>query len=247
MITIKSNEQIALMRAANIIVRDALKLAEDNIKIGVTTKQIDKLLYDYITKCKARPTFLGYGGFPATVCASVNEQVIHGIPNSRYLEEGDIVSIDVGAVLDGWQGDAARTFAVGKITPINQKLIDVTRESFFKGVATLREGARLGDLGAAIQNHAESNGFYVIKKYVGHGIGTEMHEDPAVPNYGRAGHGLRLKAGMTLAIEPMIAIGTDDIEVLSDNWTVVTKDGQCAAHYENTVLITDDGCEILSL
>lgn len=247
MITIKSKEQIDLMRKANKIVSDVLKLISESIRVGITTKQLDKIAHDYIIACNAIPSFLGYGGFPASICASINEQVVHGIPSERKLEEGDIISIDVGAIYEGWHGDAARTFPVGKITPIKQKLIDVTKESFFKAMEVIHEGARLGDIGNAVQSHAEMNGFSVVRALVGHGIGCKMHEDPQVPNYGKNGRGLRLKRNMTLAIEPMINQGTYDVAQLSDGWTVVTLDKLPSAHYENTVVITDNGVEILSL
>lgn len=248
MVTVKTAEEIGLMRKANQIVRDSLSLIEEKIKPGMTTKQLDKMVYDYITGCGAVPSFLGYEGYPASACISIDEEVVHGIPSAkRYIEEGQIVSVDIGSIYKGYNGDAARTFAVGKISDEKQKLIDVTRQSFFEGVKILREGARLGDLGHAIQSYVESNGFSVVRALVGHGIGTDMHEDPEVPNYGRPGHGLRLKANMTIAIEPMVNAGTYDVLMLDDGWTVVTADGKPSAHYENTVAITEDGVEILSL
>ena len=248
MITVKTAEEIGLMRKANQIVRDSLSLIEEKIKPGMTTKQLDKMVYDYITGCGATPSFLGYEGYPASACISIDEEVVHGIPSAkRYIEEGQIVSVDIGSIFKGYNGDAARTFAVGKISDEKQKLIDVTRQSFFEGVKILREGVRLGDLGHAIQSYVEENGFSVVRALVGHGIGTDMHEDPEVPNYGRPGHGLRLKANMTIAIEPMVNAGTYDVLMLDDGWTVVTADGKPSAHYENTVAITEDGVEILSL
>ncbi len=248
MVTVKTAEEIGLMRKANQIVRDSLSLIEEKIKPGMTTKQLDKMVYDYITGCGAKPSFLGYEGYPASACISIDEEVVHGIPSAkRYIEEGQIVSVDIGSIFKGYNGDAARTFAVGKISDEKQKLIDVTRQSFFEGVKILREGVRLGDLGHAIQSYVEENGFSVVRALVGHGIGTDMHEDPEVPNYGRPGHGLRLKANMTIAIEPMVNAGTYDVLMLDDGWTVVTADGKPSAHYENTVAITEDGVEILSL
>lgn len=248
MITIKSSLELELMRKANAIVGDVLELMRESVRPGVTTYELDKIAHDYIVKSGAKPSFLGYGGFPASICASVNEEVIHGIPSkSRVLQEGDIVSIDVGTIYKGYNGDAARTFAVGAVDEQKQKLMRVTEESFFKGIEILKDGVRLGDLGHAIQSHAETNGFSIVRDYVGHGIGQNMHEDPQIPNYGRAGHGLRVKAGMTLAIEPMINAGNYAVEVLEDGWTVVTVDGLPSAHYENTVAVTDDGVEILSL
>lgn len=248
MITIKSSLELELMRKANAIVGDVLELMRESIRAGITTYELDKIAHDYIVKSGAKPSFLGYGGFPASICASVNEEVIHGIPSkSRVLQEGDIVSIDVGTIYKGYNGDAARTFAVGVVDEQKQKLMRVTEESFFKGIEILKDGVRLGDLGHAIQSHAETNGFSIVRDYVGHGIGQNMHEDPQIPNYGRAGHGLRVKTGMTLAIEPMINAGNYAVEVLDDGWTVVTVDGLPSAHYENTVAVTDDGVEILSL
>lgn len=248
MITIKSSLELELMRKANAIVGDVLELMRESIRAGITTYELDKIAHEYIVQSGAKPSFLGYGGFPASICASVNEEVIHGIPSkSRVLQEGDIVSIDVGTIYKGYNGDAARTFAVGVVDEQKQKLMHVTEESFFKGIEILKDGVRLGDLGHAIQSHAETNGFSIVRDYVGHGIGQNMHEDPQIPNYGRVGHGLRVKTGMTLAIEPMINAGNYAVEVLDDGWTVVTVDGLPSAHYENTVAVTDDGVEILSL
>lgn len=248
MVTVKSPQEIELMRKANRIVRDCLDLLQERIKAGMTTKELDRIAHEYLVKCGAVPSFLGYGGFPASICTSINEEVVHGIPSAkRRIEEGDIVSVDCGSIYRGYNGDAARTFAVGAVDEDKRKLIDVTRQSFFEGIKILKEGARLGDLGATIQSYAESFGYGVVRALVGHGIGKEMHEDPEVPNYGKAGHGMRLKAGMTIAIEPMINLGTWDVEMLEDGWTVVTKDGKPSAHYENTVAITPEGVEILSL
>ena len=248
MVTVKTAEEIGLMRKANQIVRDSLSLIEEKIKPGMTTKQLDKIVYDYITGCDATPSFLGYEGYPASACISIDEEVVHGIPSDkRYIEEGQIVSVDIGSVYKGYNGDAARTFAVGKVSEEKQKLIDVTERSFFEGVKILKDGVRLGDLGHAIQSYVEANGFSVVRALVGHGIGTDMHEDPEVPNYGKAGHGLRLRKNMTIAVEPMVNAGTYDVRMLDDGWTVVTADGKPSAHYENTLAITEDGVEILSL
>ena len=247
MITIKSDSEIELMREAGKILRDTLNMLKEHVKVGVTTKELDKLAHDYIISRGAKPSFLGYGGFPGSICASVNEQVVHGIPSNRKLVSGDIIGIDCGVIYKGWQSDAARTFAVGEISEKHKKLIQVTEQSFFEAMKVIREGARLGDIGAAVQNLAESNGFSVVRDLVGHGIGQDMHEDPQVPNYGKAGKGLRLKRNMTLAIEPTINVGTYEVSALDDGWTVVTDDDGYSAHYENTVLITEDGYEILSL
>ncbi len=248
MITIKSAHEIELMRKANQIVRDTLALLEENVKEGVTTARLDRLAREYITRCGAVPSFLGYNGFPASICTSINEQVVHGIPSEKvFVKEGDIVSVDCGSIYKGYNGDAARTFAVGKVSEEKSNLIEATKQSFFEGVKILKEGVRLGDLGHAIQTYAESLGYGVVRALVGHGIGKNMHEDPEVPNYGKAGHGMRLRKNMTIAIEPMINMGTYDVYMLEDGWTVVTADGLPSAHYENTVLIKEDGVEILSL
>ena len=248
MISLKSKDEIELMRRANGIVRDLLLYMEENVKVGITTKELDRLAYEFITKAGAKPSFLGFEGFPGSICTSIDECVVHGIPSDKeYLEEGQIISIDVGTIYKGWQGDAARTFAVGKISPEKQRLIDVTRESFFKGMEVVKDGVRLGDLGHAIQAHAEGAGYGVVRELCGHGIGREMHEDPEVLNFGTPGRGLRLKSNMTIAVEPMITLGSRQIECSEDGWRIVTRDRKPAAHYENTILITDDGCEILSL
>ena len=248
MVTIKTDEEIALMRKANLIVRDALDLVGEKIKPGMTTKQVDKLVHDHIVKCDAVPSFLGYSGYPASACVSIDDEVVHGIPSSnRRIEEGQIVSVDVGSIYRGYNGDAARTFAIGKVSELKSKLIEVTDRSFFEGIKILKEGVRLGDLGHAIQSYVGANGFSVVRSLCGHGIGTEMHEDPEVLNFGTPGHGLRLKANMTIAVEPMVNAGAYDVVTLDDGWTVVTRDGKPSAHYENTVAITADGVEILSL
>lgn len=242
MINLKNSAEILLMKKSGVIVRDTLALIEENVKEGVSTAKLDRLAYEYIAKCGASPSFLGYMGYPASICASINEEVVHGIPRAdRILKEGDIISIDIGALLNGFHADAARTFPVGKVSAECERLMRVCRESYFKGVEQFREGLRLGDIGEAIQTHAESHGYGVVRELVGHGIGRRMHEDPNVPNYGAAGHGLRLRVGMALAIEPMINMGTKDIYQLDDGWTIVTQDELPSAHYENTVILTEDG------
>ena len=249
MITIKTDEQIAFMRKANQIVRDTLNLLREHTKPGVSTWELNKLAHEYILSQGATPSFLNYNGFPASICVSVDDEVVHGIPSKKkILREGQIVSYDCGAIFNGWQGDAARTVAVGLITPECQRLIDVTEQCFFKAVESIVAGVtRLGDVGHVIQAHAESNGYGVVRELVGHGIGRLMHEDPEVPNFGVAGRGLRLSAGMTIAIEPMINMGTERVEVMNDGWTVRTHDRKPSAHYENTLAILPDRVEILSL
>lgn len=249
MILIKSDSQIAEMRKANVIVRDTLNLLRDNTKPGVSTYDLNKLAHDYIVSQNAVPSFLNYNGFPASICVSIDCEVVHGIPSKKkILQEGQIVSYDCGAILNGWHGDAARTVAVGIISPECQQLIDVTEQSFFRGVNSIVPGVtRLGDLGYVIQSYAESFGYGVVRELVGHGIGREMHEDPEVPNFGRGGHGMRLSPGMTIAVEPMITMGTERVDWCADGWTVKTRDRKPSAHYENTIAILDDGIEILSL
>ena len=246
MITLKSSHEIELMRRAGKITAAARAYAGELVKPGVTTQEIDKAVEQFIRKQGATPSFLHYNGFPASVCASVNDEIIHGIPGKRVLQEGDIVSIDVGAYIGGFHGDCAATFACGAIDPEAQRLIDVTRPSFFEGIRCAREGQRVGDISAAIQTYVESQGFSIVREYVGHGVGAKMHESPEIPNFGRPGRGPRLLRGMTLAIEPMVNAGTAAIQQLSDGWTVKTLDGKWAAHYENTVLITDGEPEILT-
>ena len=247
MVHVKSEEEIDLMRAPCAIVRDCLSFVGERIKPGMTTGEVDKLVYDFIKASGAEPSCLGYGGFPASACVSVNEVVVHGIPDDRVLEEGDIVSVDLCAYKNGFHGDGARTFAVGEISPEKKKLIRVTEECFFKALEGLRAGTPLFDIGYKVQTHAESNGFSVIRSYTGHGIGREMHEDPSVYNFGRRGTGMRLKAGTVICIEPMIAMGDWRVNVLDDGWTAVMADKKPAAHYENTVVIREDGTEILTL
>lgn len=217
------------------------------VKPGVSTREIDRAVYEFIVSQGATPSFLNYSGYPASTCISINETVIHGIPDGRRLQEGDIVSVDVGAFWHGFHGDCAATFACGEISPTAQKLIDVTKQSFFEGVKFARPGYRISDIGHAVQTYAESNGFGVVRAFIGHGVGRKMHEEPEVPNYGKPGRGPRLVPGMVIAIEPMITEGTYEVKVLSDGWTTVTADGKLAAHYENTVLITDGEPEILTV
>lgn len=247
MIYVKKPNELDKMRVAGKLTGDALKHIEEKIKPGVTTAQINKWIHEFITSQNATPSFLGYHGYPASACVSVNDVVVHGIPGDRVLQEGDIVSVDVGVIKNGWQGDAARTFAVGKISPEAQKLIDVTRECFFEGIKHARNGRRLGDLSSAIQRHAESHGYGVVREMIGHGIGRQMHEDPAVPNFGKDGTGVMLKTGYTIAVEPMINAGTFKIKFEPDGWTTRTADGSLSAHYENTIAIRDGEPEILTL
>ena len=248
MIFVKNPEQIRLMKIAGRITGEALALAGEAVREGVSTAQLDSIIRHHIEKCGAKPSFLGYGGFPASACISVNDEVIHGIPSKkRILREGDIVKIDVGAFIGGFHGDSACTFPVGKISPEAQHLIDVTRESFYRGVeAAAKAGARIGDIGAAVDAYVTANGCSTVKKYVGHGIGQALHEDPSVPNYGTAGRGTRLCTGMTIAIEPMVNLGGAAVREMPDGWTVKTADGSLAAHYEHTVALTADGPVLLT-
>ena len=248
MISIKSSKQIEKMRESCKLTKELFLILEDKIKPGISTKELDTVAYNFYKKHGATPNFLNYNGYPATICASVNDEVVHGIPSlKKILREGDIVSIDMGCILDGWHSDAARTFAVGKISDEAQVLIDNTKQSFFEGIKVIKHGVKLGDVSHTIQTFLEERGYGVVRDLVGHGIGQALHESPEVPNFGKAGHGVRLAAGMTLAIEPMVNSGTYRLNVLDDDWTVVTADGSLSAHYENTVLITREGCEILTL
>ncbi|APM37577.1 type I methionyl aminopeptidase [Clostridium kluyveri] len=248
MIIIKTDREIELMRRAGRLVGEALLEIKNAVKPGITTKELDRIAEKYIIKHKAKPSFKGYYGFPASICTSVNEEVVHGIPSkNKVLREGDIISVDCGAVLDGYHGDAARTFAVGKVSPEAEKLIEVTKESFFKGIEKAVLGNRLTDISAAVQEYVEGFGFSVVRDYVGHGIGSNMHEKPEIPNYGRSGRGPKLVKGMALAIEPMVNMGRYNVKTQSNNWTVVTMDGNLSAHYENTIAILENGPEILTL
>lgn len=247
-ITIKNQEQIEYMKIAAKINSEALALLQRHIKPGVSTKELDKIAFDFILSKGAIPSFKGYYGFPASICASINNELIHGIPSNITLKEGDIVSIDIGTYINGFHADAARTFPVGKVSSTAKSLIDVTTQSFFEGIKYAKVGYYLYDISEAIQKYIEDSGFYVVKDYVGHGIGKNLHEDPQIPNYRpKAKKGPKLIKGMTLAIEPMVNVGTKDIKVLDDGWTVVTKDGSLSAHYENTILITEAEPQILTL
>ena len=248
MIQLKNSLQIKDMKEAGRITGEALLVAREHVREGISTYELDKLIREYIERSGAKPSFLGYGGFPASACISINDEVIHGIPSKkRILQDGDIVKVDVGAFYRGFHGDAARTIPVGKVSDEALRLISVTRKSFFDGVDALKPGGRIGDVGSAIQNTVESNGFSVVKKYIGHGVGRELHESPDVPNFGTAGRGVRLCSGMTLAIEPMVNIGGSDVFQLDDGWTVKTSDGSLSAHYENTVALTSEGVMVLTI
>ena len=247
MITLKSGHEIELMRRAGKITAAARALARDMVKPGVTTQQIDEAVYQFIISQGATPSFLNYSGFPASACISINDEVIHGIPGKRVLREGDIVSVDVGAYIGGFHGDCDGTYPCGQVSDEAMRLIRVTQQSFFEGLKYAREGYRVSDIGAAVQAYVEANGFSVVREFVGHGIGRHLHESPEVPNYGKPGHGPRLLRGMTLAVEPMVNAGTAAIRQLSDGWTVKTVDGKYSAHYENTVLITENGPEVLTV
>lgn len=247
MIYIKSEKEIDFMRIAGRILADTLDLVESLIEPGIKTKQLDKAAYDFIKSQGAEPSFLGLYDYPATINASVNEEVIHGIPGERVLREGDIISIDAGVFKNGFHSDAARTFAVGKISEEAARIVRITRESFYKAIEKCRIGNRLSDISNAVQVHIESHGYGVVREFTGHGIGQKVHEDPPVPNYGRPGRGPRLEAGMAVAIEPMVTQGHYKVITLSDGWTVVTADKKLSAHYENTVVITENGPEILTL
>jgi methionyl aminopeptidase len=246
MIQLKSSRDIELMRRAGKITAAARSLAGKMVKPGVTTHEIDKAVHDFIVSQGAVPSFLNYDGYPGSACISVNDEVIHGIPGKRKILEGDIVSVDVGAYIGGFHGDCAATFPAGKASPEALKLIEVTRQSFFEGIKFARQGYRISDISHAIQEYAESFGYTVVREYVGHGVGSKLHESPEVPNYGKPGHGPRLVKGMTIAVEPMINAGGVNIKVLDDGWTVKTQDGSLSAHYENTILITDGDPEILT-
>ena len=246
MITLKSAHEIEAMRLAGKITAAARALAREMVKPGVTTQQIDKAVYHFIKSQGATPSFLNYNGYPASVCVSVNDEIIHGIPGKRVLKEGDIVSVDVGAYIGGFHGDCAGTYPCGQVSDQALDLIRVTQQSFFEGLKFAREGYRLSDISHAVQEYVESHGYSVVREYVGHGIGRRMHESPEVPNFGNPGHGPRLLRGMTIAVEPMVNAGSAAIRQMSDGWTVKTADGKNAAHYENTILITDGEPELLT-
>lgn len=248
MIKIKSQDEIELMREAGRITRDTLKVVKDSIRVGISTKELDKIAFDYIKSQGATPSFKNYCGFPGSICASVNDTIVHGIPsNNIVLKEGDIISIDCGAKYKGYHGDAARTFPVGKIDAKVKRLIKITEQSFFEGIKDLKSGAFVGDISHRIQTFVEKNGYSIVRELVGHGVGKQLHEDPMVPNYGKAGSGPRLNANSVIAIEPMVNMGDKNVVFMSDGWTCKTRDGLPSAHYENTVLITENGVEILTL
>ena len=247
MIVLKSSRELELMKEACEISAQALQVAGEAVRPGVSTYEIDKIAHDFIIKCGAKPNFLGYGGFPATACISINDEVIHGIPSKkRIVKEGDIVSIDLGAVKNGYNGDNAATFICGTCSPEVERLVQTTKESLYKGIEKAVVGGRLGDIGFAVQSYCEERGFSVVRDFVGHGVGTKLHEEPSVPNFGHAGRGIRLLPGMTLAIEPMINLGTHKVKTLSDGWTVKTLDGKASAHFEHTIAITNNGPVILT-
>lgn len=245
-ISLKSEREQDLMRKAGALTAQARALAGSMVKPGVSTLEIDRAVRDFIQSHGAQPSFLNYNGYPASTCISINEVVIHGIPDHRKLVEGDIVSVDVGAYLDGFHGDCAATFTCGQVSQEAQQLIDVTRQSFFEGIQMAHPGNRISDIGHAVQTYVEAHGYSVVRDFVGHGVGQKMHEAPEVPNYGAAGHGVRLMPGMTLAIEPMVCVGDWHVRVLKDGWTTITADGSLAAHYENSILITDGEPEVLT-
>lgn len=246
MIILKSDREIDYMRDAGKIVAQTLVEIQNAVKPGVSTLELDKIAEKYIISCGAIPAFKGYGGFPATICSSINEEVVHGIPSLKKLKNGDNVSIDVGAVINGYNGDSAVTFPVGEVTDEMQELLNVTEQSLYKGIEQAIDGNRLGDISNAVQTCAEKHSYGIVRDYVGHGIGRKMHEDPQIPNFGAAGRGPRLKAGMALAIEPMINLGTHEVKTLHDGWTVVTKDKKPSAHFEHTIVVTDGKPEILT-
>lgn len=247
MVIFKSQNEIDRIRKASQIVARTLNFLQSHVQPGITTRELDQLAESEIRKAGAVPAFKGYRGFPATLCVSVNEEVVHGIPSDRKLKEGDIVGLDLGCIWDGFYGDAAKTFPVGEISEEAKRLLETTEKSLLIGIDQARVGNRIGDIGYAVQTLAESSGYTVVRDFVGHGIGRNLHEDPQVPNYGNRGQGPRIKAGMVLAIEPMVCQGRADVEVLADNWTAVTRDGSLAAHFEHSIAITDNGPEILSV
>ena len=247
MISVKSKTDLAKMREAGRIAGGALKLAGESIRAGMSTLELDKIVHDYIVGCGAKPSFKGYGGFPGSACISINEEVIHGIPKAKkIIREGDIVSVDVGACINGFHGDTCATFACGKISDEAKALLEVTEASLYEAIKVAQVGARLGDVSHAVEEYCASRGYGIVRNYCGHGIGRELHESPEVPNYGRAGHGPRLTAGMTFCIEPMINVKGDDVRVLKDGWTTVTASGSLSAHFEHAIAITPDGPVILT-
>ena len=247
MITVKNSRELAAMREACRISAKALQIGGAAVEPGVSTLEIDRVIRKYIESEGAKPSFLGYGGFPASACISINETVIHGIPGKRIIRAGDIVSIDVGAYLNGFHGDNAATFGAGDISPEAQRLLDATRESLMEGIRAAQAGGRIGDIGSAVQRYVEVRGYSVVRQFVGHGVGTDLHEDPSVPNFGTPGRGPRLVPGMTIAIEPMVNMGGPDVRILPDGWTTVTTDGKLSAHFEHTIAVTDNGPVILTV
>jgi len=247
MVIFKSQNEIDRIRKASQIVARTLNFLESHVQPGITTRELDQIAESEIRKAGAIPAFKGYRGFPATLCVSVNEEVVHGIPSDRKLKEGDIVGLDLGCIWEDFYGDAAKTYAVGKISEDAKRLLETTEKSLMIGIDQARVGNRIGDIGYAVQTIAETSGYSVVRDFVGHGIGRNLHEDPQVPNYGNRGQGPRIKAGMVIAIEPMVCQGRADVEVLADNWTAVTRDRSLAAHFEHSIAITDNGPEILSV
>ena len=247
MVKIRTEREINLIADSNRIVSETLDMISKNVRPGIKTSELDKMAEDYIVSCGARPAFKGYMGFPSTLCISIDDEVVHGIPNSKVLEEGQIVSVDCGAEKNGYYGDSARTFAVGKIDSKKQDLMNVTKESLMRGIDAAKVGNYVSDIGYAVQTYVESHGYSVVRDLVGHGIGTELHEEPQVPNYGNPKQGHRLRAGMCIAIEPMINAGSKEIITKSDGWTVKTRDGSTSAHFEHTIAITENGPKILSV
>lgn len=247
MVHVKSEKEIELIREACRVVKATFDFVETKIKAGMTTKELDTLIERFIRSEGANPSCLGYGGFPASACISINEIVVHGIPDDRVIQDGDIVSVDIVADKNGYHGDACRTYCIGNVSPEKKQLVERTEECFFKAIKNLKAGTPLFDIGYRVQKHAESFGYGVIRSYTGHGIGKEMHEDPSVPNFGKLGTGMRLRAGTVLCIEPMIALGDWRVKLLPDGWGAITADRKAAAHYENTVVVREDGVEILTL
>jgi methionyl aminopeptidase len=247
-VELKSREELAIMRAAGAVVADILVLLKGMVKPAMTTGEIDAICREELKKRGAKPAFLNYHGFPGVICVSINSEIVHGIPSDkRALREADIVGLDFGCVIDGWYADSAMTVPVGRISPEAERLVRVTREALDKGIAAVKNGCRIGDIGSAVQAHAESAGYSVVREFVGHGIGRSLHEEPPIPNWGKPGAGKRLTTGMTIAIEPMVNVGGPEVTTLGDGWTAVTKDGKLSAHFEHTVAVTDEGCEILTL
>jgi methionyl aminopeptidase len=247
MIILKTRREIEIMKKAGRLVAQAHELVRNNIKPGITTKELDQIVEDFLKSQNAIPTFKGYNGFPYSICASINEEVVHGMPGDKKLKTGDIISVDIGATFEGYVGDSAKTFLVGEVDEEKRRLVEVTRQSFYEGIKFAKESYRLSDISHAIQEYAESAGFSVVRDYVGHGVGKNMHESPQIPNFGKPGKGPRLQPGMVLAIEPMINAGTYNVRVLDNDWTVVTLDGKPSAHYEHTIAITDGEPELLTV